>query len=209
MTETLTQAVRRMTLEGSQPTPIALALGADANQVRTLIARLRMRRDLPPPPAANPNSLSGQVLQLLDDQQPNPLSMLAIRRCLGCGQAALLRALDKLTGIGAIHVQDTLVTLLDRVINDDPRPAPVPLLPSPERARVLHAAIRRRAFACVAMGDREGAVSLLNRAAERSPPAVATNFLVLGDLLSAPETRGKGGSIRGYGGALSEAGFCD
>jgi len=208
VSESLTHAVRRMTLAGNPPQAIALTLGADPKQVRSLIWRLRTRRDLPPPPP-NPNSLTGQVLQLLDDQQPQPLSMLAIRRCLGCGRAALLRALDKLTEIGAIHVQDTLVMLLDREINDDPRPAPAPLLPSPERARVLHAAIRRRAFACVAAGDRGGAVALLNRAAERSPPAVATDFLVLGDLIGAPEAKGERGRLRGYGGALSQSGFCD
>jgi hypothetical protein len=196
MSENLTRVVRRMAMDGSEPAAIAIALDCELRTVQGLIWRMRQRRDLPPPPRIDPHALPGQMLVLLEHYAPQPVSGQAIRRSLGCGLAAFRRALDRLVDIGAARAgDDGLVTLRSVVAVPEVEPAPVPAQPvirielPTMRARVLHAAVLRRAFALVRCEDRSGAVTLLNRAAERSAGDVATNFLVIGDLIGAGHER--------------------
>jgi hypothetical protein len=189
MSETLTRAVRRMAMDGSEPEAIALALDCDLRTVRGLIWRLRQRRDLPPPAKIDLKLLPGQFLTLLEHYAPQPVSPQAVRRSLGCGLAAFRKALDRLVDIGAARVSHDSLIFLSRpgpaAEPPAPEPAPVPEAVSAQRARLLQAAILRRAWALVRCEDRPNAVTLLNRAAERSPDAIAVNFLVLGDLIGA------------------------
>lgn len=139
--------------------------------------------------------LSGQVLALLSEAAPRPLTFHAVKRALDCHKEPLRSALARLTEIEAIHVnpESRLITLLDAEVSlpdvpEAPPPPPV-TLPASFDERLVHAAIRRRAEACVNAGDVAGAVSLLDKAAHRSRPEVATTFLVLGDLYLAGHRR--------------------
>ncbi|WP_199085448.1 hypothetical protein [Bosea sp. ASV33] len=134
--------------------------------------------------------LAGRTLEMLATWQ-RPMSVTAMQRHLDCNRGTLSRAIEHLVGIGAVavHPQSKLVMLLDREVKIEVPPEPLPAtgaqaLPEMDE-RLVHAAILRRAEACVRSGNLPGAVNLLNKAAERCRPEVAINFLALGDLFGA------------------------
>lgn len=137
--------------------------------------------------------LAGRVLALLAAWQPRPLTQTTMVRLLDCNRGTLRVAIERLVAMEAVavHEHSRLVALLDRDVKLDVPPEPeMPSLSGPAKPlemdeRVLHAAILRRAEACVRSGNLPGAVDLLNRAAERCRPEVAINFLALGDLYGA------------------------
>lgn len=138
------------------------------------------------------NKLAGSIILLLKDRGPGPLSFSIIRQQLNINTASLGRALVRLAELDAVLVDhaNRLVCLLDPRIEVDQTACTDEAEPEEMIGleRRLHTAIRERA-ASMAKVNRYAAVGFLTKAAERSRPVAALNFLILADLYGAGHLR--------------------